>query len=327
MATSRKTLKSKTKPNVAKKTVTKKSGAKTTSSKISKTKNSKKHLVPFAVAIFLLIAGIVIYLMLPHFDIEINGVTNLKKTSANGLTIIEADIDEPCEMEKKDGIFICRDFTITGKYAGNRDVVVSLREKENVLSVDAEKKITLSGNHINIKEVAIRDVKIKSPVEEQYTLQMKEEKTGKVVVEYRLNVRSVIDGGDLAKINTLAPDVNLIKSSLEKIDTVPEVCIVNEDNDPNGKIGKDGSYYIKLVFWDNRLQKTTYFMDTKTRQTRAPYDVCEMGASVGGTVEIYKDSSGATARKSELDAMLGGFFDSGPSMIIGQTAVIRVSSD
>ena len=291
-------------------------------------KQSKKKLFFIITGVGIVLVAIIvalIFVLTPHYDLTINSAYDVTDESVDGVKKISAEVDTECNLVKDDGYIKCGEFVVDGKYSSNRKV--SIKTNEGNLSEQGDGKIQFSGEYVSIKDVAIRDDMITGPISQTYRIEMTDGDSGKVVIMYDLKVNTTLSESDLSIINTEKPDTNMIKASLEKIDTISEVCIVNEDNDPNDKLGKQGSYYIKVVFKDARLPETEMVMDKNTMTTRAPRDVCEMGASVGGTVEVYKDSKEAETRKSELDAMLGGFFDSGPSEIIGQKAVIRVSSD
>lgn len=291
-------------------------------------KKSKKKLIAIIASITIVAIAIIvalIFILAPRYELSIESAYNTEEESVDGVKKVSAEVDVECHLVKEDGFIKCGKFEVNGKYGSNRDVSLSTTDGE--ISGQEDGKFLLSSDYVSIKDVAIRDEFINGPISQVYHIEMTDNDSQKAVIKYKLKVNTILSESDLNIINTENPDTDMIKTSLEKVDTITEVCIVNEDNDPNDKLGKQGSYYIKVVFKDARLSAPEMVMDKTTMTARAPRDVCEMGAGVGGTVEVYKELKEAETRKSELDAMLGGFFDSGPSEIIGQKAVIRVSSD
>ena len=118
------------------------------------------------------------------------------------------------------------------------------------------------------------------------------------------------------------PNSNDVKEVLKTLDGVKSICVVNEDNDPNGNLNKKGSYtgavYFRLTQVDTNLKDDEYY---------TPYedDACEAGTSGGGQLEIYANEKDAKKRNDYLSnfdgSILGDFHN------IRGTVIIRLSND
>lgn len=128
--------------------------------------------------------------------------------------------------------------------------------------------------------------------------------------------------GDTKKDLLANPADKDVKAAIEKLDGVKSTCMVTEDNDPNGKLNKDGGYtgavYFRLKQVDDQLAKEKY---------SSPYgdDACDVGTIGGGQIEIYANEKDANKRNdylSSFDGSVVGDFHS-----VKGTLVIRLSDD
>ncbi|MGE4572618.1 MAG: hypothetical protein AB7E09_07760 [Candidatus Izemoplasmatales bacterium] len=90
--------------------------------------------------------------------------------------------------------------------------------------------------------------------------------------------------------------------------------IVTEDNDPNGNLGKEGSYTGALFF--------IYDLVEGNNETSA----IEAGTDGGGSIEVYANAEDAKERNDYLSAFDGTIFASGSHLVLG-TLVIRTSNE
>lgn len=96
--------------------------------------------------------------------------------------------------------------------------------------------------------------------------------------------------------------INDISSTINKIKTIEDICIVTEDNDPNGKLNKSGGYIGALYFVDITLPKVETIIDDDSYEERPPKDTCEAGTIAGGSIELYSNSKDANNRDDYLSA-------------------------
>lgn len=116
-----------------------------------------------------------------------------------------------------------------------------------------------------------------------------------------------------------------IAKAIKSIDSITDICIVTEDNDPNGKLNKTGGYIGALYFEDKNVPKITQIVDNKTFETRAPKDICEAGTIAGGSIELYKTTNEAIKRNDYLSAFDGTALASGHKLY--NNIIIRTSDE
>ena len=107
---------------------------------------------------------------------------------------------------------------------------------------------------------------------------------------------------------------------IERLSTVPDIAKIaaaTEDNDPNGKLGKQGGY-IAQIYFSSPLVNPTYAFNFDL-------DVVSIGTQCGGSLEVYATVAEAEARNRYLAALDGGMFASGSHTVVG-TIIVRTSS-
>ncbi len=109
------------------------------------------------------------------------------------------------------------------------------------------------------------------------------------------------------------PSAEEVKEAISVIDTITEIGIATEENDPNGQLGKQGGY-----------TGCIYFVDSNAPDIEGT-DAIEKGTDGGGCIEIYANSSDANKRNDYLATLDGGILASGSHCVLG-TLVIRTSS-
>lgn len=110
------------------------------------------------------------------------------------------------------------------------------------------------------------------------------------------------------------PSAEEVKEAISAIDSITEIGIVTEENDPNGQLGKQGGY-----------TGCIYFVDSNAPEIEGT-DTIEKGTDGGGCIEIYSNSSDAKKRNDYLAELDGGIFSSGSHCVLG-TLVIRTSNE
>ena len=124
-----------------------------------------------------------------------------------------------------------------------------------------------------------------------------------------------------------------IKKIIKNLDGAYSICVVTEDNDPNGNLNKQGGYtgavYFRLKQVDKKLKNEAIknfgeeFVENGDWENN--YDSCEAGTSAGGQIEIYPNKSDANKRNEYLSTLDG--FLSGGYHVVKDTLVIRVSDE
>lgn len=291
-----------------------------------KHKLSKKMIVIIMVIIVLLVGlSLSLYIwVIPRYSLSINGTTSQTSSSVNGIRRIAAKLDVKCNLAQSGSELNCEKQIIKGTFGSNRKVTLSASKGANSFKA-TEGKISFEPEIVSIKSVVIRPKPIKDPILKQYTITMTNTDTNKIVAIYSLTIRTVFTDADLNTVNK-SPTAEAIVSAVQKISTVSNVCITNENNDPNDKIGKPGTYFIKVTFRDSRSTADNLVYDESLGEQRDAKDTCEIGNDAGGSIEVFRNQKDAKSREDELQARAGGFFDSGTSKAIS-TSVIRTSSD
>ena len=107
-----------------------------------------------------------------------------------------------------------------------------------------------------------------------------------------------------------------MESRLKEIDTISDVQLATEDNDPNQGLNKQGS-----------CTAAVYFADNEVTNPVPGADLVAKGTDTGGCVEVYKTAEDAKKRNDYLSA-----FDGLPTVInpgshyVYGTVVIRVAA-
>jgi hypothetical protein len=109
------------------------------------------------------------------------------------------------------------------------------------------------------------------------------------------------------------PPAEAVGTAIQQIDTITEIGIVTEDNDPNHQLGKRGGYTGCLFFTDSNAPKID------------GTDIIERGTDGGGCIEIYANANDAKKRDKYLGSFDGSIFASGSHTVVG-TLVVRTSS-
>ncbi|MBR3322861.1 hypothetical protein IKG13_02285 [Candidatus Saccharibacteria bacterium] len=285
----------------------------------SKKSNKKVFIIIAAIIIAVSIGALVFFLLLPKYDIVINGANVSNSVNNNGIKEISASLSVDCNSKEENGSYVCEELKISGTYSG--DGTVELKDDNSLNFNTNENSISFNGKKISYKKVVVREEKIAS-TDNNYELVMKD-KDGKEVVNYKLTITTNLTSEDDASINA-EPNKEAIAAALKTIDSIKESCILNEDNDPNNEIGKDGQYYIKVSYIDNRVDLKYYGdLDDNFNFVASPNSCAESGSDAGGTIEVFRSVEDAKKRKEYLDGFTG-VLSAGKSKLIN-TTLVRVS--
>ena len=285
------------------------------------TKNIKKPLLIALIVAGIAIIGLIIFLLvIPRYNISIDGAEIKETKDNNGVKEVVATMSVDCNSSEKNGYYVCESPKITGSYSGGDQIIINT-EGINDFSAN-ENKIGFTGKETSYKKVVVREEKI-SASSDTYELTLKSEDDNKDLLVYKLELTTNLTDKDDSMINA-EPNKDAISGALKTIDTISETCILDEDTDPNNEIGKDGQYYIKVSYIDSRVDKQYYgelddnfnFVTTETSCT-------ERGSDAGGTVEVFRTVEDATKRKEYLDGFTG-VLSAGKSKLIN-TTLVRVS--
>lgn len=108
---------------------------------------------------------------------------------------------------------------------------------------------------------------------------------------------------------------------IERLTGLPNITgveAVTEQNDPNGKLGKQGGYSATVYFSSDLVDSSETYAD------EAYTGIPAVGADGGGAVEVYANVDDAQERDAYLGAFDGGLLSSGSHVVVG-TCVVRTS--
>lgn len=105
---------------------------------------------------------------------------------------------------------------------------------------------------------------------------------------------------------------------VERLTNLPNITgmeAVTEDNDPNGKLNKQGGYTATVYFASDLINQSDVYGKT----------IVDKGNEAGGTIEVYPTVEDANKRNEYLAEFDGaGFLSSGSHSVVG-TVIIRTS--
>ena len=110
------------------------------------------------------------------------------------------------------------------------------------------------------------------------------------------------------------PDEAFVISCLEQIDGITGYAAATEDNDPNGKLHKQGGYTSAVYFSYDQVNQSLVSGNT----------IIEKGTEGGGQIEVYATAEDAQRRSDYLGSFDGTALCSGSHTVLG-TILIRTS--
>lgn len=111
-----------------------------------------------------------------------------------------------------------------------------------------------------------------------------------------------------------APDEGYVLDCILRVPGVITAAAATEETDTNNLIGKEGSYYARIVF-SHKLAGNS---------SEQGSSLVSKGTDCGGSIEVFNTVEDAERRNSYLGAFDGTVFDSGSHTVIG-TVLIRTS--
>lgn len=113
-----------------------------------------------------------------------------------------------------------------------------------------------------------------------------------------------------------APIEAYIIKCLKQITDITGISAATEDNDPNGKLNKDGGYISQVYFSHKSVNQKEVIGDT----------LIEKGTDAGGSIEVYKTATDAEKRRDYLAGFDGSILSSGTHTVVG-TVLVRTSDE
>lgn len=112
------------------------------------------------------------------------------------------------------------------------------------------------------------------------------------------------------------PTEAYIISCLKKVPGIVDMAAATEENDPNGKLNKQGGYTSQVYFSCEYVNQNEVYGDT----------IIDKGTDAGGSIEVYTTEEDAKKREDYLSGFDGGILSSGSHKVIG-TVLIRTSNE
>lgn len=115
------------------------------------------------------------------------------------------------------------------------------------------------------------------------------------------------------------PSGDSVVQRLTSLANVTGAEAVSEDNDPNGMLGKAGSYTATVYFSSDLVDQSKVYPSTGYTP------IVAAGTDGGGAVEVYATTEDAQKRNDYLAAFDGSILASGSHKVVG-TCVVRTSN-
>ncbi len=112
------------------------------------------------------------------------------------------------------------------------------------------------------------------------------------------------------------PEEAYVIKCLQGTEHVMDIDPATEENDPNGKLGKQKGYTSQVYF----------SLDLINQNSVSGSSVIEKGTACGGSIEVYASEEDAESRNEYLAGFDGGILSNGYHIVVG-TCVIRVSDE
>jgi hypothetical protein len=114
----------------------------------------------------------------------------------------------------------------------------------------------------------------------------------------------------------LNPMGDFVILRLKDISSIEDIQAVTEENDPNGKLNKQGGYTSTIYFSSENIDQNNVIGNS----------VIDKGTTAGGAIEVYKTVEDAEKRNAYLSAFDGGALGVGSHNIVG-TVIVRTSDE
>lgn len=200
----------------------------------------------------------------------------------------------------------------------NKCEMPEIYEKRETMETDESLRNAFASEIKNVSET----LKIEMEETDSEIDVISNESTALSVADYTQIIAEIVDEKEqLEKSYAIQkqitnPTQDFVLSKLNKVEGVANIACATEENDPNGKLGKDGGYTAQ-VYFSSPLLGT---------ETLAGANLIEAGTDAGGSIEVYATVEAAETRNTYLSSFDGTIFDSGKHRVLG-TMVVRVSTN
>lgn len=205
----------------------------------------------------------------------------------------------------------------------NKDIDNSITEAQNIIK-NSEKPLELQ-TLVSLEEAIEEAQKVKRNIPKiaQKTTNIQDQtKELEKPLDYTENKTKISDALEsykksIAQLKQITnPSQSFVEERLKEVPTITEVQAVTENQDPNGRLNKQGGYTASI-----------YFADSQVNQTVEGASLIDKGNDAGGNIEVYSTIEDAEKRNTYLSSFDGGasFLDPGSHYVYG-TIVIRTSS-
>ncbi len=114
----------------------------------------------------------------------------------------------------------------------------------------------------------------------------------------------------------MAPSEAFIVERLQGVDGVGEVATITEETDQNRLLGKQGTYYARIVFASPLVDQSGVFGSS----------LAERGTDAGGSIEVFETEEAAKKRCDYIATYDGSALRVGTHTVIG-TVLVRTSDE
>lgn len=113
-----------------------------------------------------------------------------------------------------------------------------------------------------------------------------------------------------------APSEAFVIERLQGVEGVGEITALTEESDQNRLLGKQGSYYAKIVFASPLVDQSRVIGS----------NLAERGIDAGGSIEVFETEEAAKKRCDYIATYDGTFMKAGTHAVIG-TVLVRTSDE
>lgn len=115
------------------------------------------------------------------------------------------------------------------------------------------------------------------------------------------------------------PKIGDVKTVISSVGSISDICVVSEDNDPNGSLNKPNGYTGALFF------VSSYAESMESTEFLQYADTCAKGTDAGGSIEVYANKNDAEKRNEYLATFDGEWGVNSGTHTRVDTVIIRIS--
>lgn len=245
--------------------------------------------------ILIVVAIVLVCVLLPKYSITVSDAVEESSFDEDGVKVVTTRVKKDCNASVVDNEIVCEDATIEGTFDSNKEVALVISDNAQSAKIE-DGTFSFEREDVKNKKVVIRAEEIKENDTKEYVITLTGD--GKDVLKNKVIVETVYTDDDLALLNKI-PTSDEISSALKTIGTVDGICIVTEENDPNGNLNKTGGYIAAVYFSDSRAN-----LEMKNNPYASYKDICDQGTVAGGQIEVYANVDDANKRAEYLNGPL-----------------------